>query len=74
MKVIIGNARFTVKARVQAKFASYMRKVEVKIQATTINNKNGDPRVFGFLINGEDGDDEDWRDVVATITCLHSEH
>jgi len=71
MKVIEGNARFTVKSGLEAIFDSSTGRTEVKLKASTIVNKKGDPAVFGNLFGGEDGTDDDWQDILVNVTCLH---
>ncbi len=71
MKVIKGSARFTVRNGATVTFKSATGKAAIKITNSTIASSNGDPAVFGSLIGGEDGSDDDWQDILANVTCLH---
>ncbi len=39
----------------------------------TISNAEGEPSVIMSVIGGEDGSDNDWQDMVLTLTCVISE-
>ena len=65
-----GESSFVVEDSVKAFFSAGSDKFAVRQGESAILTDKQGPSVFSTLIGGEDGSDDGWQDIVATITCL----
>lgn len=72
MAVTKGNARFDVSYGVVLEVSNNSGRADLKIANPMIMADHGGPAVFGALVGGEDGGDDDWQDLLLNVTCLHN--
>lgn len=75
MTVKQGSARFDVAGGVigafEATYGGNPMNARVKFNNGALLSDSGDPVLFHTIVGGEDGDDDDWQDLILNVTCLH---